>query len=200
MADGHKTKAPAAIKNSTVVSRDSVCICLTIAALNDLEVLAGDIENAYLTTPCREKCYIRGGKEFGKLEGSILIVRRALYGLKSSGASFQAFLAERLDEIGFKSSISDPDVWMWKASKPDGERYYEYILAYVDNLLCISFDPRTTMQQIGERMKFKKDQIKPPEFYLGARIANKDLNGKKVWTMTCTDYVKTAVDNVEEVV
>lgn len=47
VADGHKTEAPAAITYSTVVSRDSVRICLTIAALNDLEVLAADIENAY---------------------------------------------------------------------------------------------------------------------------------------------------------
>lgn len=130
-----------------------------------------------------------------------MIVRRALYGLKSSGASFRAFLAERLDEIGFKSSIADPDVWMRKATKPDGESYYEYMLAYVDDLLCMSFDPTRTMQQIvenGEKMKFKKNKIEPPEFYLGARISKKDLNGKNVWTMSCTDYAKAAVDNVEE--
>ena len=51
--DGHKTDALAAITYSTVVSRDSVQICLTIAALNDLEVLNADIENPYLTAPYR---------------------------------------------------------------------------------------------------------------------------------------------------
>jgi hypothetical protein len=42
-ADGHKTTSPASITYSTVVSRDSVRIILTIAALNGLEVLGADV-------------------------------------------------------------------------------------------------------------------------------------------------------------
>ena len=49
VADGHKTEAPSSITYCTVVSRDSVSICLTFAALNDLYVLAADIENDYLS-------------------------------------------------------------------------------------------------------------------------------------------------------
>jgi hypothetical protein len=49
VADGHKTKTPAVTCYSSVVSRDSVRIALTIAALNDLDILACDIQNAYLT-------------------------------------------------------------------------------------------------------------------------------------------------------
>ena len=198
VADGHKTTTPSSVTYSTVVSRDSVRICLTIAALNNLDVLAGDVEHAYLTAPCREKCWLRAGREFGELQGSILIVKMALYGLKSSGAAFRAFLAERLDDIGFKSSIADPDVWMRSAIKPDGERYYEYILAYVDDLLCISFDPNCAMLQINEKLKFKGNKIEPPEFYLGAKISEKKLNGRKIWTMSSIDYVKAAVKNLEE--
>ena len=56
VADGHKTKSPKSVTYSSVVSRDSVRICLLLAALNDLEVQAADIENAYLTADCREKC------------------------------------------------------------------------------------------------------------------------------------------------
>ena len=47
VADGNKAETPTLVTYSTVVSRDSVHICLTIAALNDLEVLAADVENAY---------------------------------------------------------------------------------------------------------------------------------------------------------
>ena len=36
VADGHKTKTPPSVTYSSVVSRDSVRICLLIAALNDL--------------------------------------------------------------------------------------------------------------------------------------------------------------------
>ena len=198
VADGHKTDTPASVTYSTVVSRDSVRICLLIAALNDLDILSGDIENAYLTAPCREKVWTRGGLEFGNDYGNIFIIERALYGLKSSGAAFRAYLAERLDEIGFKSSIADPDVWLRPACKPDGERYYEYILVYVDDILCISTNPRKPMEEIQQKFKFKKDKIEPPEIYLGATIEKKKLNGKVVWTMSSRDYVKAIVNNVEE--
>lgn len=55
VADGHKTKAPSSITYSSVVSRDSVRIAFMIASLNDLQVFACDIGNAYLNAPCREK-------------------------------------------------------------------------------------------------------------------------------------------------
>ena len=48
VADGHKTDSPSSVTYSSVVSRDSVHICLLIAALNDLDLQAADIENAYL--------------------------------------------------------------------------------------------------------------------------------------------------------
>ena len=48
-ADGHKTDISASVKYSTIVSRDSVYICLTIAALSDLNIIVGDIENAYMS-------------------------------------------------------------------------------------------------------------------------------------------------------
>ena len=65
VAGGHKTETPAALTYSSVVSRDSVRIALTIAALNDLKVLTCDIQNAYLTAKCREKVGTVAGPEFG---------------------------------------------------------------------------------------------------------------------------------------
>ena len=112
VADGHKTDPPASVTYSTVVSRDSVRICLMLAALNDLDVKCADVENAYLNAPCREKYWTVAGPEFGIDEGKIFIICRALYGLKSSGAAYRSHLAKSLDEIGFKSSIADPDVWL----------------------------------------------------------------------------------------
>ena len=53
VAGGHTTEVPATLTYLLVVSRDSVRIALTIAALNGLKVLACDIQNAFLTTKCR---------------------------------------------------------------------------------------------------------------------------------------------------
>ena len=178
------------------MSRESVRICLTIAALNDLDILAADIENAYLTAPCREKCWLKAGPEFGSDEGKIMIVTRALYGLKSSGAAFRSFLAERLDEIGFTPSEADPDVWLRRSVKPDGEKYYEYILCYVDDIMSVSYEPRRALEQVQEKFKFKRDKMSPPDVYLGGNVAKKTINDHEAWTLSSRDYVRTAVDTI----
>jgi hypothetical protein len=76
-ADGHKTGAPASVTYSTVVSRDSVRILLTIAALNDLKVLGADVQNAFLTAPNKEKDWMIAGPEFGADKRKTFLVTRA---------------------------------------------------------------------------------------------------------------------------
>ena len=73
-------------------------------------MLACNIQNAYLTADCRERIYTIAGPEFGSEAGTILIVKKALYGLKSSGADFRAHLADTLHGIGYTSTKGDPDV------------------------------------------------------------------------------------------
>ena len=87
--DGHKTPDPENSKYAGVVSRESVRIALTYAALYGIEVLAADIRNAYLQAPSSEKDFIICGPEFG-LEncGCIALIRRALYGGKAAGRDF----------------------------------------------------------------------------------------------------------------
>ena len=61
VAGGHMTETPKRQTYLSVVSRETVRISLTIAVLNDLEVKAGDIMNAYLTDPINEKlCTVLG--------------------------------------------------------------------------------------------------------------------------------------------
>ena len=63
--DGHKTLDPIGSTYTGVVSRESVQIALTYAALNDLDVFTADIWNAYLQAPSSQKGYIICGPEFG---------------------------------------------------------------------------------------------------------------------------------------
>ena len=91
---GHITKIPNSIIYSSVVSRNSVRIMIMIAALNNLDLQAADTKKAYLTSPCRENIWKKTGPESVMDEGKVFIVVRALYGLKSSGTEFKAFLAE----------------------------------------------------------------------------------------------------------
>jgi hypothetical protein len=77
-----------------------------------------------------------------------MTITRAMYGLKSRDAAFRAFLAETLNGIGFKLSLADPDVWLRPAIKANGFKYWEMILCYIDDLLCIHENLMIKLKQI----------------------------------------------------
>ena len=139
---GHLTKDPETSTFAGVVSRESVRILFTYAALNELDVCAADVQSAYLQAPTSEKHFIICGPEFGpELEGSVAIITRALYGGKSAGSDYWKHMRACMSSLGFTSCQGDPDVWRRPASKPDGSTYYTYICLYVDDCLCIDLHP-----------------------------------------------------------
>ncbi|MHA7927589.1 MAG: Ty1/Copia family ribonuclease HI, partial [Marinobacter sp.] len=199
VAGGHLTDAPSSITYSSVVSRDSVRIALLVAALNDLDIQACDIGNAYLNAPCRERIWFQGGSEVGPDKGKVLVVTRALYGLKSSGASWRNMFAQSIMDMGFVSTRADPDVYRRRAQKPDGTHYYELLLVYVDDVLAISHRATSIIDEIGRRYEIKEGSRGPPDTYLGAQIYQHFLqDGRSAWGMSCAKYVKAAVRTVEE--
>ena len=205
VANGSKTDEPKGSKYAGVVSRESVRICFTYAALHGLNVLAGDIQNAYLTAPTSEKFWCKCGKEFGsEEEGRIAVIVRALYGTKSSGRDFRNHLRDCMDHMGFQSSLGDPDVWFRPAVKDDGTEYYEYMLLYVDDTLCCSEHPMEAMLELNKYFPFKKDKkgrplIEPPSIYLGGKVSQVELpNGVTTWAISSSQYIQECVRNVEE--
>jgi hypothetical protein len=193
------TDPPPTLTYSSVVSRDSVRIAFMLAALNDVDLLAADIGNAYLNAPTRERVYTTAGLEFGaELQGQSVLIIRALYGLKSSGAAWRAHLAGTLQALGFTSSLADPDVWYRAATKSDGFQYYEYLLVYVDDLLVLSHTPVIIMKALEDFYRLK-DGFEKPKRYLGADVAEWRFGDdvKPRWSLSSSQYVKEAIKNVE---
>jgi hypothetical protein len=87
-----------------------VRIAFLLTALNNLGILAADVQNAYLNTATKEKVWTRAGKEFGSNAGRPVIIVCALYGLKSSGAQWRDHMAAILREADYTSSRANPDV------------------------------------------------------------------------------------------
>ncbi len=110
MAGGHRTEAPATITYASVVSCETAHLALTIASLNDLDVKVGDVLNAYITAPDKEKVWTILGPKFGHDAGRSAIIVCALYGLKSAGAAFRAHLASFMRQMGYTSCKADPDL------------------------------------------------------------------------------------------
>ena len=91
--DGHKTPNPIGSTYAGVVSRESVRIAFTYAALNEIDVCAADVRNAYLQAPSSQKDYIICGPEFDLDNvGKVYLIQRAIYGGKSAGKDLRNHL------------------------------------------------------------------------------------------------------------
>ena len=92
VADGHLTATPSESVYSGVVSLRGLPTCAFIGELESIVPWATYIGNAYLEAVTSEKVCIRAGPEFGKLEEYLIIIYKALYGLRLSGKLFGQLL------------------------------------------------------------------------------------------------------------
>ena len=63
VAGGHLKHPPFSMTNASVVSRDNVRPAFRVKALDDLDILEGDSQNAYLNAPKKEKVFFYAGDE-----------------------------------------------------------------------------------------------------------------------------------------
>ena len=66
---------------SSVATLQSLCMLVFLAELNGLELMQGDISNAYLESCTKEKVYFIARPEFGQNAGHTFTIEKALYGL-----------------------------------------------------------------------------------------------------------------------
>ena len=112
----HLTDTPSSMTYASVVGRDTVTMSFLVAALNDLNILADNIQNAYLNAETKENIFFYSGDEWRSNRGRIIVIRRALYRMKSSALMWRNHLSGVIGkELGFKSSLLDPYLWL-KAS------------------------------------------------------------------------------------
>ena len=107
---GHLTQVSPSLSYSNVVSRESVRIMFLVAALNDLDIKMCDIGNAYLNAETRERLCFTAGQEWGSRAGYEVIIVRALYGLKTSGAEWKkTFSGYIKNTLGYSTCIGADD-------------------------------------------------------------------------------------------
>ena len=87
-------------------------------------------------------------------------------------------------------------------SKPNGDKYWEYVLCYVDDILVVSHNPQKTMDVLSAKYTLQEGGVKEPDAYLRAEIhkwniEDSDDPTKTRWGMSSDTYVKQAVANVE---
>ena len=79
--------------------------------------MAGDIGNAFCILLYAENIWSTCGQYFGEKCGAIVVLERALYGLKTTFNSFCNVLGDFLRDIGFNRSRKDQDLWLRESDK-----------------------------------------------------------------------------------
>ncbi|GAX13599.1 hypothetical protein FisN_14Lh370 [Fistulifera solaris] len=162
--NGHKDKCkpPEGYLYSGVVTLRGLRIVCFISELNELILYATDIGNAYLEAFTKEKLYFIAGPSFGARAGHILVINKALYGLRTSGLRWHERFADVLRTMGFFPSKAEPDIWM-----RENEGLYEYVAVYVDDIAIAARDPMSIVTELTETHKFKLKGTGPISYHLG---------------------------------
>jgi hypothetical protein len=121
VANGNLTDTPLESVYSGAVLLRGLCTCIFLGELNNMTPWATAIGNAYLEAKTTEKMCIKAGPEFGELQGNLLIIDKALYGLRLSRKAFNQLLSECLRDLGFYPSKAKSNIFMQKC--PTQETY-----------------------------------------------------------------------------
>jgi hypothetical protein len=192
VAGGHVTDDLDEDLYSGVVNLETVRLALLTATIFKLKVTAADVGSAYIQAYTNEKVFVIAGPEFGSLQGRRMLVVKALYGLKSSGAMWHRKLADNLRGYGFRPCKADPDFWMRKSS----DNYYEYIAVIVDDLLIFSRDPERIIDMLKDVQNYTLSGVGIPEYYSGADLEYIEEFG--YWSYSAKTYSKSVCDRIEK--
>jgi Reverse transcriptase (RNA-dependent DNA polymerase) len=165
-------------------------LVLFLVELNDLELWATDIGNAYLEAYTTEKVYIIASPKFGESEGHILVISKDLYSLQSSGARWHDRFADCIIELGFFPYKAEQDISMRKKGS-----IYEYITVYIDDLTIAMNNPEELTDILETMHNFKLKSTRTITFHLGMDFTRDDDN---TLCISPTKYTEKLIKNYEK--
>lgn len=130
--------------SSPVVTKETVRVCLAIAASENLDVLQFDVKTAFLHGNLEEYVCTEIPTDFVELVGDLLSdedhklikedsiceLKKRIYGIKQAGLCwFVRFRDFLVNEIGFRPSLTDPCLFIGKNC---------FLVLYVDDGLIFS--------------------------------------------------------------
>ena len=162
VAGGHLTPVTDESVYSGVVTLRGLRLVVFLAELNKLQIWGADVGSAYLEATTKELVCFVAGPEFKELEGHMLKIFKALYGLRTSGLRWHEKFADILRSLGFYPSKAENDIWMREM-----HGVYEYIAVYVDDIAIAAHDPASIIKDLETVHGLKLKGVGPMSFHLG---------------------------------
>lgn len=127
-----------------------------------------DVVTAYLEGPLDEEIYLEPFEGLDIEKGSVICLRRGLYGLKQSGRNWNKVISTFFEEQGLYATLADQSVFINK----DGSLI---VALYVDDLLILA-ESQDTVSQIKGKLadRFKMKDLGVAKHLLGIRIEYKN--------------------------
>lgn len=129
--------------------------------------------------------------QFGEHERKRAIIKHALCRGKSADMDYWLHLRNFIEFLGLKSCRVNLYIRMQEGTKFDGIIYWEYILLYTNDFLCVSENPeRVLRNEIANYFIVKELCIGLPAKYLGVKVRKVHLdNGVECWAHNLCQYV-----------
>mgnify|MGYP000925994369 CR=1 FL=1 len=115
-------------------------------------------------------------------------LKKALYGLKQAPKAWYSRLTQKLQSLGFQSSLADSSLLIFRSKD-----LIMYILVYVDDIIIISSVPSATyklIQSLG--MDFAVKDLGSLHFFLGIKVEHNDQGVILSQERYATDLLKRA--------
>jgi hypothetical protein len=136
---------------SPTIRAESLRTLLAIGAAEDLEIRQVDVVSAYPRSKLHATVYMQPPEGLDCPKGSVLLVKKSLYGLKQSGREWYIEACKGLESLGLMPCYSEPSVF----TTVDRSLI---VGLYVDDMLILGSDPQAierTVQGIRERWEIK---------------------------------------------
>ena len=102
------------------------------------------------------------------------------------------------EKLGFTQCIADPDVYFKMKVNEDGNKYYAYLVTYVDDILVLDINPQSTMNSISKLYRLK-DGISFPKMYLGTDVRKWTFEDQgQGYALGANSYLKEALKVAEK--
>ena len=164
VTEGYLTGELVESNYSSMIYLKSLRFVTFLNETNQLELWEIDIFNVYMKEYINEKVFSTTGGEVVDRKVHILIIKRALYGLKTSEKRWHERLATCMEELEFVRCKTNQDTWMQPAT--DNSRN-EYVAGYVDDLLINMKEPKTFGDLIKTKFSFRLKEDSQIDFHLG---------------------------------
>lgn len=157
--DYHETYAP-------VMSSTSLRLILSLAATRGLRTKEFDVSSAFLTATMHEAVYIRAPDCMCLPPGTLLRLRKSLYGCKQSGRNFSVEFSAHLQTLGFTPLSSDPCIFVYNK----GDDFAVLGIHVDDGIICCSSAELEVRLVAGLSSKYELGCIRELNQFLGLAV------------------------------